>query len=119
MPINPIDKADADTARNASVADMRAMLRLELKTELLLAMANGGGVLRAFSLPRDGRPNLVKLSLIDCLADLLDAPDGVLWRALVNVLQHSECPEVGAWRLLAAEQYAERADDIAEVQHGE
>lgn len=112
--MNPLDKADAETERNRLQRERIEVLRMTLQIELLNAMQNGEGVLRAFSLPHpDGRTDLVELSLIDCLSDMLDAPDGSLWRALVNVLQHSECSEVASWRLLAASQYAERAEDIA------
>lgn len=112
--MNPLDKADADTERNRLQRERIEVLRESLKIELLAAMANGDGKLRAFSLPHpDGHADLVELSLIDCLSDLLDAPDGSLWRALINVLQHSECPEVASWRLLAASKYADRAEDIA------
>jgi len=115
--MNPLDRADADTERNRLQRERIEVLRDALKIELLAAMANGEGKLRAFSLPHpDGRADLVELSLIDSLHDLLDAPDGALWRALVNVLQHSECSEVASWRLLAASQYAERAEDIATME---
>lgn len=117
--MNPIDKADADTERNRLRRQRIEDLRNSLSIELLAAMKNGEGKLRAFSLPHpDGRAELIELSLIDCLSDMLDAPDGSLWRALVNVLQFSDCPEVVSWRLLAASQYADRADDIADMEDG-
>lgn len=114
--MNPIDKADADTERNRLQRERIEVLRESLKIELLAAMANGEGMLREFR--DDGKQHEVGRDLPSMLSDLLDdvktgETESALMRALVNVLQHSECSEVASWRLLAASQYAERAEDIA------
>lgn len=115
--MNPLDKADADTERNRLQRERIEVLRDALKIELLAAMANGDGVLREFRRTTSGA-HLIDVDLPSMLRDLLDdvkkgENESALMRALINVLQHSECSEVASWRLLAASQYAERAEDIA------
>jgi hypothetical protein len=111
-----------DTTRNAHIAERRSMLRTELTVELLAAFANGEGMLREFRKESEWVPGvIVQRDLPSMLRDMLDdvkanETESALMRALVNVLMHSEYPEVGSWRLLAAHQYAERADDIADME---
>lgn len=113
---DPIDRADDDAARNRQTREAADVLRESLKIELLAAMANGEGSLREFR--DDGKPHEIGRDLPSMLRDLLDdvqenENESALMRALVNVLRFSECPEVASWRLLAAAEYAKRADDIA------
>jgi len=117
--MNPLDKADADTERNRLQRERIEVLRDALKIELLAAMADGEGSLREFR-TEHGVSFTLSRGLPFMLRDLLDdvkkgETESALMRALINVLQHSECPEVASWRLLAASQYAERAEDIATV----
>ena len=120
--MNQLDRADADTERNCLQRERIEVLRDALKIELLAAMANGEGVLREYR--NDMRAGsivkhyFVVRDLPSMLRDLLDEVkkgenESALMRALVNVLRHSECSEVASWRLLAASQYAEQAEDVA------
>lgn len=120
--MNDIDKAEADTERNRLKRERIEMMRTTLQLELLSAMANGEGKLREYRNDmRSGsivKHYFVVRDLPSMLRDLLDEVkkdenESALMRALINVLQHSECPEVASWRLLAASQYADRAEDFA------
>lgn len=119
--MNPLDKADADTERNRLQRERIEMLRMTLQIELLNAMANGEGKLREVREFVTGKPYVLERELPFMLRDLLDdvkkgETESALMRALINVLQHSECSEVASWRLLAASQYAERAEDFATME---
>jgi hypothetical protein len=110
-----------DTTRNAHIAERRSMLRTELTVELLAAFANGEGMLREYR--NDGATahneiagRVIERELFGVLTDLLDERNGAGMNALINVLMHSECPEVAALRTLLASIYSERADDIADME---
>jgi hypothetical protein len=111
-----------DTTRNAHIAERRVNKRLDLQAEALLAMSRGEGTLHEFrkeSVYEPGR--VIERDYLSVLRDLLDdvkenESESVLMRALVNVLQHSDCCEVASWRLLFASIYSERADDIADME---
>lgn len=109
-----------DTTRNAHIAERRSMLRTELTVELLAAFQNGEGMLREYRCdsflknPQQGR--VIERELFGVLTDLLDERNGAGMNALINVLMHSECPEVAALRTLLASIYSERADDIADME---
>jgi hypothetical protein len=107
-----------DTTRNAHIAERRSMLRTELTVELLAAFANGEGMLREYRSDWSGkRPDrVIERELFGTLSDLLDERNGAGMNALINVLMHSECPEVAALRTLLASIYSERADDIADME---
>jgi len=110
-----------DTTRNAHIAERRSMLRTELTVELLAAFANGEGMLREFRSDGGGKraDRVIERELFGVLTDLLDERNGAGMNALINVLQHSCCPEVASLRLLLASIYSERADDIADMEHDE
>jgi hypothetical protein len=114
-----------DTTRNAHIAERRSMLRTELQAEALMALSRGEGMLREFRKESAWVPGVVvQRDMPSMLRDLLDdvkenETESVLMRALVNVLQHSDCCEVASWRLLFASIYSERADDIADMEAGE
>jgi hypothetical protein len=106
-----------DTTRNAHIAERRSMLRTELTVELLAAFANGEGMLREYQEAFPFEPGrVIERELFGVLTDLLDERNGAGMNALINVLMHSECPEVAALRTLLASIYSERADDIADME---
>lgn len=127
--MNLLDKADADAERNRITRERIEMERDMLRIELLAAMANGEGKLRECRFGMGGTHGEIVLRTVErdlpsMLRDLLDdvkrdETESALMRALVNMLQHSECSEVAAWRLLAAHQYAERAEDFAMMGGGD
>ncbi len=120
--LNKLDKADIDSRRNREMREYAEHIRGQMKSEFLAAMEDADledPVLREFRCDSYGTFYYASRDLPTTVRDLLDEVRGsnkesVLMLALLNVLKHSKCPEVDAFRELAAEIYAAQAEDIAE-----
>ncbi len=113
---------DIDDIRNRQMVEYAEQIREQMRAEFLGALKDEGPeepILREFRCEIDGTFFCASRDLPTTVRDLLDGvrlhhKESVLMLALLNVLKHSKCPEVEAFRELAAEIYAAQAEDIAE-----